>query len=75
MALTPEAATLRDRLNELEARREGRLAEQSEELKDALDGFAKQRDSYVERMKSPNASTEQMQQWGDELQGASESWT
>ena len=67
VALTPEAATLRDRLNELEARREGRLAEQSQELKDALDGFAKQRDSYVERMKSPNASTEQMQQWGDEL--------
>lgn len=69
VALTPNAAALRDELAALEKKREKLVAQQSQELEARRKLFESQRDSYVERLKSPDASPVQKDKWSKELDG------
>jgi hypothetical protein len=69
VVLTPAAARARDVLKETEARRAALVEERDREIRDAVEQFERQRDSYVERLKNPSATTtpERIGQWENEL--------
>lgn len=55
-ALTPEAARVRDQIQELEELRSKRIDERDREAKEAVDQFERQRDSYVTRIEAARKS-------------------
>jgi hypothetical protein len=65
--LSPEAARARDRLKEAEDRRSARLAERDRAIRDAVEEFERQRDSFVKRLLDPTATPEQKTAWEEEL--------
>ena len=54
--LTPEAARIRDQLQEREAERTGLIDRRDQEVREAMDSFERQRDSFVERIKIATAA-------------------
>lgn len=55
-ALTPDAARVRDQIQELEDLRSKRIDERDREAKEAVDQFERQRDSYVTRIEAARKS-------------------
>lgn len=67
ISLTPEAAQLRDDLARLEDKRKSLIDEQNRVAEIKQKQFESQRDSYVERLKSADASGDQKMKWQQEL--------
>ncbi len=67
VVLSPEAAVLRDQLNDIEETRKTRIAEQKTDEAEAYARFIGQRDSYVERLRNENATEDQKRAWTNEL--------
>jgi hypothetical protein len=68
-ALTPEAARARDQLREKEERRAELVAERDSKVQQAVEEFERQRDSYVERIKSAREAgdTGSVKRWEDAI--------
>lgn len=68
-ALTPEAAKAREQLKDQEQRRTDLVAERDTRVKQAVEEFERQRDSYVERIKDARESGDaaSARRWEDEI--------
>ncbi|RWD58084.1 MAG: hypothetical protein EOS36_26680, partial [Mesorhizobium sp.] len=68
-ALTPEAAKAREQLKDQEQRRTDLVAERDARVKQAVEEFERQRDSYVERIKDARESGDaaSAKRWEDEI--------
>ncbi|TPK92214.1 hypothetical protein FJ934_21185 [Mesorhizobium sp. B2-4-12] len=68
-ALTPEAAKARDQLKDQKQRRTDLVAERDNSIRQAVEEFERQRDSYVERIKGARegGDTASAKRWEDEI--------
>ena len=67
VVLSPEAASVRERIKDTEERRNNIQQERNAEIETAYSRFQSQRDSYTARLTSTSASDVQKAKWADEL--------